>query len=139
MLEDAYRHVNRQAAVGVDAITWSSYGDELRANIIDLHTRVHTVRYRAQPARRVWIPKADGQQRPLGVAALEDKIVQQGIAWIVNAMYETDFAGFSYGFRPGRSQRHALDALWIGLARTPVTGSSMPTSKDSLTHWITSV
>lgn len=120
MLGDAYRHVHRQAAVGVDAITWSSYRDELRANIVDLHTRVHTGRYRAQPARRVWIPKADGQQRPLGVAALEDKIVQQGIAWMVNAMYETDFAGFSYGFRPGRSQRHALDALWIGLTRTPV-------------------
>jgi group II intron reverse transcriptase/maturase len=119
-LEDAYRNLNRHASVGIDAVTWLSYGDELRANIVDLHTRVHTGRYRAQPARRVWIPKANGQRRPLGVAALEDKIVQQGVAWILNTIYETDFAGFSYGFRPGRSQRHALDALWVGISDTKV-------------------
>lgn len=120
MLEDAYRGLNPRASVGIDRVTWMQYGEHLRANIVDLHARVHGGRYRAQPSRRVWIPKADGRQRPLGVAALEDKIVQLAVTWILNAIYEVDFAGFSYGFRPGRSQRNALDALWVGLSDRPV-------------------
>jgi RNA-directed DNA polymerase len=120
MLEDAYRALNPKATAGVDQVTWSQYGEDLRTRIVDLHARVHGGRYRAQPSRRVWIPKADGRQRPLGVAALEDKIVQLGVTWILNAIYETDFAGFSYGFRPGRGPRDALDALWVGLSDRPV-------------------
>jgi len=120
MLEDAYRALKPHAAPGVDGVTWQEYGEGLRAQVVDLHARVHGGRYRAQPSRRVWIPKADGRQRPLGVAALEDKIVQMAVTWILNAIYEADFAGFSYGFRPGRGQRNALDALWVGLSEGPV-------------------
>jgi len=120
MLEDAYRSLNPHASAGIDRLTWGAYGEDLRARIADLHARVHGGRYRAQPSRRVWIPKADGRQRPLGVAALEDKIVQLAVTWILNAIYEADFAGFSYGFRPGRGQRNALDALWVGLSDRPV-------------------
>ncbi len=108
------------AAPGVDGVTWADYGEGLRERVVDLHARVHGGRYRAQASRRVWIPKADGRQRPLGVAALEDKIVQMAVTWILNAIYEADFAGFSYGFRPGRGQRNALDALWVGLSERPV-------------------
>lgn len=120
LLEEAYRKLNPHAAVGMDKVTWLHYGEGLRAKIDDLHARVHGGRYRAQPSRRVWIPKPDGRQRPLGVAALEDKIVQLAVSWVLNAIYETEFAGFSYGFRPGRSQRHALDALWVALTDRPV-------------------
>lgn len=87
---------------------------------MDLHARVHAGTYRAQASRRVWIPKADGRQRPLGVAALEDKVVQLAVSWILNAIYEEDFAGFSYGFRSGRGQRNALDSLWVALSERPV-------------------
>ena len=118
MLEDAYRALKPHAAPGVDGVTWQEYGEGLRAQVVDLHARVHGGRYRAQPSRRVWIPKSDGRQRPLGVAAVEDKIVQLAVTWILNAIHETDFAGFSYGFRPGRGQRNALDALWICLLYT---------------------
>jgi retron-type reverse transcriptase len=107
LLTDAYQELNPKASAGVDQVTWAVYGEQLRQNITDLHARVHTGRYKAQPSRRVWIPKPDGRQRPLGVAALEDKIVQLAVTWVLNAIYETEFAGFSYGFRPGRSQRHA--------------------------------
>ncbi len=120
LLTDAYQELNPKAAVGVDQVTWAAYGEQLRNNITDLHTRVHAGCYQAQPSRRVWIPKPDGRQRPLGVAALEDKIVQLAVTWVLNAIYETEFAGFSYGFRPGRSQRQALDALWVALTDRPI-------------------
>ncbi len=114
LLTEAYEALKRTAVPGVDGVTWHAYGEDLRTRIADLHDRVQNGRYRAQPSKRAWIPKADGRMRPLGIAALEDKVVQMATVWILNAIYEQDFAGFSYGFRPGRSQHQALDALWVG-------------------------
>jgi group II intron reverse transcriptase/maturase len=104
----------------VDGTTWQEYETGLEGRLVDLHSRVHRGAYRAQPSRRVYIPKADGRQRPLGVAALEDKIVQQAVVTILNAIYEEDFLGFSYGFRPGRSPHQALDALSYALTQKRV-------------------
>jgi RNA-directed DNA polymerase len=116
----AYRAISPKAAPGVDGVTWDAYGQELEGNLRDLHERVHSGRYRARPSRRAYIPKADGRQRPLGIAALEDKIVQRAVVEVLNAIYETDFRGFSYGFRPGRSPHDALDALATGIERKKV-------------------
>ena len=96
-------------------MTWQEYEQNVEANIADLHDRIHRGAYRAKPSRRVWIPKPDGRQRPLGIAALEDKIVQQAVLWVLQSIYEQDFLGFSYGFRPGRSQHNALDALSVAI------------------------
>jgi len=115
MLREAYFGLKRDAAPGVDGQTWRSYGRNLEANLQDLSARLKRGAYRAQPARRAYIPKPDGRQRPLGVVVLEDKIVQRATTEVLNAVYETDFLGFSYGFRPGRSQHNALDALYTGL------------------------
>jgi RNA-directed DNA polymerase len=115
MLREAYFGLKRDAAPGVDGQTWRQYGQELEANLQDLSARLKRGAYRAKPARRAYIPKPDGRQRPLGVTALEDKIVQRATTEVLNAIYETDFLGFSYGFRPGRSQHKALDALYTGL------------------------
>ena len=115
LLHDSFYRLKREAAAGVDGVTWREYENGLEDRIRDLHGRVHRGAYRAQPSRRVYIPKADGQQRPLGIAALEDKIVQQAVVTILNSIYEEDFLGFSYGFRPGRSQHDALDALTVGI------------------------
>ena len=101
-------------------MTWKEYETGLEDRLVDLHSRVHRGAYRAQPSRRVYIPKADGRQRPLGIAALEDKIVQQAVVTILNQIYEVDFQGFSYGFRPGRSPHQALDALTVGIQRKRV-------------------
>lgn len=120
LLRDSYYALKRNAAPGVDGVRWSEYEDGLEGRLIDLHGRVHRGAYRAQPSRRVYIPKDDGRQRPLGVAALEDKIVQQAVVTILNEIYEVDFRGFSYGFRPGRSPHQALDALNVGLQRKRV-------------------
>jgi group II intron reverse transcriptase/maturase len=114
-LRAAYLGLKREAAPGVDGETWKHYGEALEENLLDLSDRLKRGAYRAKPVRRVYIPKADGRQRPLGVTALEDKIVQRATVTVVNAIYETDFLGFSYGFRPGRSQHNALDALYTGL------------------------
>jgi group II intron reverse transcriptase/maturase len=103
-----------------DGVTWQEYESGLEDRLTDLHSRVHRGAYRAQPSRRVYIPKADGRRRPLGIAALEDKIVQQAVVAILNQIYEVDFKGFSYGFRPGRSPHQALDALAVGLERKKV-------------------
>ena len=104
----------------MDGLTWQEYEQNLEAQLVDLHARVHRGAYRALPSRRKFIPKADGRQRPLGIAALEDKIVQRAVVEVLNAIYEEDFLGFSYGFRPGRSQHDALDALAVGITRTTV-------------------
>jgi RNA-directed DNA polymerase len=116
----AFEDLNPRAAPGVDGVTWQEYGRDLVANLRDLHERVQSGRYRASPSRRVYIPKADGRQRPLGIASLEDKIVQRAAADVLNAVYEADFLGFSYGFRPGRSPHDALDALAAGIYRKRV-------------------
>jgi RNA-directed DNA polymerase len=113
----AYREINPKAAPGVDEVTWEAYGEGLEANLRDLHERLHRGAYRARPARRTEIPKADGRSRPLAIAALEDKIVQRATAEVLCAIYEQDFLGFSYGFRPGRSPHDALDALAVAITR----------------------
>lgn len=114
-LERAFRRQKRQASAGVDGITVEMYEMGLEASLQDLHARIHTGRYRPQPVRRVHIPKADGGQRPLGVPALEDKIVQSAVAELLSTIYEVDFLGFSYGFRPRRNPHMALDALHTAL------------------------
>jgi len=120
LLRESFRALKRKAAPGVDGVTWREYETGLEGRITDLHGRVHRGAYRAQPSRRVYIEKEDGRKRPLGVAALEDKIVQQAVVTVLNQIYEEDFLGFSYGFRPGRSQHQALDALSYALARKKV-------------------
>jgi len=115
-LRDAYLKLHKRAAPGVDGVTWEQYGENLEANLLDLHARLHRGAYRARPSRRVYIPKADGRQRPLGIASLEDKLVQRVVVEVLNAIYEVDFLGFSYGFRPQRSPHTALDALAVGIS-----------------------
>jgi retron-type reverse transcriptase len=120
LLRDSYYALRRQAAPGMDGVTWQEYETELAGRLADLHSQVHRGAYQAQPSRRVYIPKADGRQRPLGIAALEDKLVQQAVVTLLNQIYEEDFLGFSYGFRPGRSPHQALDALSVALTRRRV-------------------
>jgi RNA-directed DNA polymerase len=120
LLRDSFYALKRKAAPGVDGVTWQEFETGLEGRLADLHSRVHRGAYRAQPSRRVYIPKPDGRQRPLGVAALEDKIVQQAVATILTQIYEEDFRGSSYGFRPGRSQHQALDALYVAITRKKV-------------------
>src|SRR4030042_5032753 len=109
MRRPSYFELKRSAAPGVDGMTWQAYGRDLEERIVELHGRVHRGAYRAQPSKRAWIPKADGRQRPLGIAALEDKIVQQDVKTVLAQIYEEDFLGFSSGFRPGRSCHTALE------------------------------
>ncbi len=116
----AFDALKKDAAPGVDGTTWSDYEVDLERKLEELHDRVHRGAYRPQPSRRVYIPKADGRQRPLAVAAVEDKIVQGAVAMVLNAIYEVDFLGFSYGFRPGRGQHDALDALVVGISSRTV-------------------
>ena len=120
LLRGSFYSLKRKAAPGVDGVTWQEYETGLEDRLVDLHSRVHRGAYRAMPSRRVYIEKEDGRKRPLGVAALEDKIVQQAVVTILNQIYEEDFLGFSYGFRPGRSQHQALDALSYALLRKRV-------------------
>ena len=120
LLRESFYSLKRKAAPGVDGVTWQEYEHGVEDRLVDLHGRVHRGAYRAKPSRRVYIEKADGRQRPLGVAALEDKLVQQAVVTILNQIYEEDFLGFSYGFRPGRSQHQALDALSYALLKKKV-------------------
>jgi RNA-directed DNA polymerase len=115
LLEEAFDELKADAAPGVDRVTWKDYEADLQRNLKDLHDRVQRGAYRALPSRRVYIPKPDGRQRPIAVAALEDKIVQRAVAALLNAIYEEDFLGFSYGFRPGRGAHDAMDALCVGI------------------------
>lgn len=140
LLRDAYSWLEPDAASGVDGLTWQAYGQNLEANLVDLHGRVHRGGYRARPSRRRYIAKPDGRQRPLGIAALEDKIVQRAVVEILNAIYEEDFLGFSYGFRPGRGQHDALDALAVGIGRRRVNwilDADIATFFDAVSHdWL---
>jgi RNA-directed DNA polymerase len=120
LLRDSYYALKRDAVPGVDGVTWQEYEMGLDAKLADLHCRIHRGTYRAQPSKRAYIPKADGRQRPLGISALEDKIAQQAVVTVLNQIYEEDFLGFSYAFRPGRNQHQALDALWVGIMRKKV-------------------
>jgi RNA-directed DNA polymerase len=120
LLETAFFWLKRKAAAGVDGVTWQDYEQDLERNLNDLHGRLHRQAYRALPSRRRYIPKPDGKLRPLGIAALEDKIVQRALVEVLNMVYEEDFLGFSYGFRPKRGQHDALDALATGITRTNV-------------------
>ena len=137
LLAWAFHQLKARAAPGVDGVTWEEYAGALDGNIDDLHRRVMRGGYRAKPSRRQYIPKADGRQRPLGIAALEDKIVQRALVEVLNAIYETDFLGFSYGFRPGRSQHDALDALAFGITRRAVNwvlDADIRAFFDSISH-----
>jgi RNA-directed DNA polymerase len=120
LLRSSYYDLKRQAAAGVDGVTWQEYEDGLEERLTDLHGQIHRGAYRAKPSRRVFINKEDGRKRPLGIAALEDKIVQSAVGQVLNQIWEEDFKDFSYGFRPGRSQHDALDALYVGITRKKV-------------------
>ena len=140
LLKDAYSWLKRNAAPGVDGVTWQEYAQDLEANIVDLHARIHRGAYRALPSRRKYIAKPDGRQRPLGIAALEDKIAQRALVEVLNAIYEEDFLGFSYGFRPERGQHDALDALATAITRTKVNwilDADIRSFFDSVSHdWL---
>ena len=140
LLRSAFLWLKRDAAAGVDGLTWREYEQNLESRLMELHERVHRAAYRALPSRRKYIPKSDGRERPLGVAALEDKIVQRAVVEVLSAVYEEDFLGFSYGFRPGRSPHQALDALAFGIIRTKVSyilDCDIRAFFDSLSHeWL---
>ncbi|NPV92758.1 MAG: group II intron reverse transcriptase/maturase [Firmicutes bacterium] len=141
LLYTAFYWLKRDAAAGVDGTTWREYEVDLEARLKDLHQRIHNNTYRAQPSRRQYIPKQDGQQRPLGIAALEDKIVQRAVVEVLNAVYEQDFLGYSYGFRPGRGQHDALDALAVGIDSAKVNwilDADIRRFFDTVSHeWLT--
>jgi retron-type reverse transcriptase len=120
MLEWAFFQLKKEAAPGVDGETWRPYLEDLEQNLQDLSARLQRGAYQAKPVRRTYIPKSDGRLRPLGVTTLEDKLVQRAVVEVLNAIYEEDFADFSYGFRPGRSQHNALDQLYVGIHRKKV-------------------
>jgi RNA-directed DNA polymerase len=140
LLKAAYSWLKRDAAPGVDGLTWRDYEQDLEANLVALHERLHRGAYRALPSRRQYIAKPDGRQRPLGIAALEDKIVQRAVVEVLNAIYEADFLGFSYGFRPQRSPHDALDALAVAIARSKVNwilDADIQSFFDSVSHeWL---
>ncbi len=140
LLKQSYLALKHDAAPGTDGVTWQCYGENLEEKLKDLHERVHRGSYRARPAKRSYIPKADGSQRPLSIWCLEDKIVQQAVVTVLEAIYEEDFVGFSYGFRPGRSQHDALDALHVGIYRRQVNwvlDADIQEFFDAMSHsWI---
>ncbi len=119
-LREAYFSLKRKAAAGVDGVTWQAYGESLEENLGDLSAKLQRGAYRAKPVQRAYVPKSDGRQRPIGIPTVEDKIVQRAAAEVMGAVYEADFKGFSYGFRPGRGQHNALDALVVGIERRKV-------------------
>ena len=139
-LEEAFFELKEDAAPGVDELTWRAYEAELEHKLEDLHARLHRGAYRALPSRRVYIPKPDGRQRPLAVAALEDKVVQRATAAVLSAIYEEDYLGFSYGFRPGRGTHDAMDALVVAIYRIfgragPDHSGLMPANLTTLAHF----
>ena len=119
-LRESFFDLKKQAGPGIDGVTWKEYGSNLNERLADLHDRVHRGSYRAQPSKRVYIPKPDGRKRPIGIATVEDKVVQQAVVKVLNEIYEEDFLGFSYGFRPNRKPHDALDALAVGIVEKKV-------------------
>jgi len=119
-LRASYFQLRKDASPGIDGVTWTEYGNGLEERLLQLHGRIHRGAYRPEPSKRGWISKTDGTQRPLGIVSLEDKIVQHAVKTVLEAVYEADFLGFSYGFRPGRSQHNALDAVWVGMTKRKV-------------------
>jgi group II intron reverse transcriptase/maturase len=140
LLKQSYHSLERDSAPGIDGVTWQAYGENLEEKLTVLHDRIHKGSYRAHPARRTYIPKTDGTQRPLSIWCLEDKVVQQAVVTVLEAIYEEDFLGFSYGFRPGRGQHDALDALHVGILRKRVNwvlDSDIRAFFDAMAHsWI---
>jgi RNA-directed DNA polymerase len=122
LLRQSYFDLKKEAAAGVDGVTWREYGENLEEKLPGLHDRVQGERYRAKPSKRIWIAKSETEQRPIGIASLEDKIVQQALVTILQQIYEEDFVGFSYGCRPGRSQHDALDAVYVAITQRKVGG-----------------
>jgi len=120
LLKEAYENLNKKAARGIDGLTWHSYGNDLMDKLDRLHSDIHKGRYKPQASKRIWLLKADGRQRPIGIAVVEDKVVQQALVWVIQSIYEEDFLGFSYGFRPKRHQHKALDALYVVLTEKRV-------------------
>ena len=120
-LEGAYRALNPKAASGIDEVSWEEYSEGLAERLVTLHDRLHGGTYRSRPSKRIWIPKGGGKQRPIGMAAVEDKIVQQALVEVLQPIYEEDFLGFSYGSRPGRSQHNALDALYVAITQRKIS------------------
>jgi RNA-directed DNA polymerase len=121
LLTEAFFDLKKTAAVGIDEVTWQDYEIDLEDRINDLHGRIHRGAYRAKPSKRIYIPKPDGRERPIGIASLEDKLVQKALVWVLQCIYEADFLGFSYGYRPGKSQHMALDALSVALSDRKVS------------------
>ena len=117
VLIKAYNRLNRKSARGVDGESWTSYGKHLSERIKALHKRIHTQGYNPKPVLRIWLPKLDGSRRPIGITSEEDKIVQQALVWVLETIYEADFLGFSYGFRPNRNQHQALNAAYIAITQ----------------------
>ena len=140
LLQDAFLHLNRQAATGIDDRDWHAYRQNLPERLNQLHQRVQAGRYKALAVKRIWIPKANGEQRPIGITSIEDKIVQQAVVWILESIYEQDFMGFSYGFRPKRSQHKALDALYVAITQKQtgwVLDADLKAFFDTLDHnWL---
>jgi len=120
LLRDSYHSLKKDAVPGVDEVRWKEYGEELENRLESLHERIHKGTYRDRPSKRIYIPKPDGKRRPIGIVALEDKIAEMAVVKILNQIYEEEFIGFSYGYRPGRSQHRALDAIWVGITERKV-------------------
>jgi RNA-directed DNA polymerase len=140
LLRESYYSLKRDAVPGVDEVTWHEYGEDLESRLESLHGRIHKGTYRAKPSKRIYVPKPDGKQRPIGIAALEDKIAELAVVTILNQIYEEEFLGFSYGFRLGRSQHRALDAIWVGITQRKVNwvlDLDLRSFFDSLDHvWL---
>ncbi len=140
LLDTAYRKLNPKAAEGVDKVTWQEYGEGLQQRLSILHDQIHRGSYRAKPSKRIWLPKRDGKNRPIGIASLEDKIVQQALVEVLQPIYEEDFLGFSYGARPGRNQHNALDAIYVAITQRKVSwvlDADLQGFFDSLNHdWL---
>ena len=121
LLHEAFNKLNRQAAKGIDNVNWYEYATQLKPRLIELHERIHMGKYKPQPVKRLWLPKGNGEQRPIGITALEDKIVQQSVVMVLEPIFEADFLGFSYGFRPKRNQHQALDADYMAISHKKVS------------------